>query len=345
VCRLTTAIGQGFAAAAARLVADGAVDLVVSHGQTVYHWVSGGRTWGTLQLGEPSWIAEATGAPVLSDLRSADIAAGGAGAPLMGVFDELWLAAQAAASSRSVATLNLGGIANLQIVDAAGHLTAFDSGPGNVLIDAFLQAEAGEPFDRDGSIARAGRVDGDLLRALLAHPYFAAPIPKTTGRETFSLQVVRDALSGRRLPLADVVATLAELTVSSIIDAVQVLPEPPLTLIASGGGIRNSHLMQRLASRLAPRGTELVTSDERGIDPDFKESLMFAVLGFLSWHGVAVSLPGGDGVRSRIAGRLTPGPRHLVLPEQLAGVRSLHVEPAATAFAPSYPMERTDRHA
>ncbi|QTX05621.1 anhydro-N-acetylmuramic acid kinase [Agromyces archimandritae] len=229
-CRLDTRLGRAFAAAAAEVLAEAPAELVVSHGQTVFHWAEpdgrrGSRARGTLQLGEPAWIAERTGLPVVSHVRAADIAAGGEGAPLMGVFDRLWLAPLARAAGRPVATVNLGGIANVQIVDAAGGVLAFDTGPGNGLIDAAVGRAAGLPYDVDGRFAAAGRIDEELLGALLAHPYFAAAPPKTTGRETFDLAVVDAAVAAAHgalteVPTADLAATLTELTARTVVDAV-----------------------------------------------------------------------------------------------------------------------------
>ncbi|MFF1875627.1 anhydro-N-acetylmuramic acid kinase, partial [Kitasatospora herbaricolor] len=198
-CELDTCAGQEFAAAAFAAAAEipGGVDLAVSHGQTLYHWVDGGRARGTLQIGEASWIAEALDRPVLSNVRSADIAAGGDGAPLMGLFDRAWLAGEAETSGSPIATVNLGGIANVQIVSPGGALVAFDSGPANCLIDAVVAraTEGRQTRDTDGSLAEAGRVDEAVLAALLAHPYFVAPPPKSTGRETFDLGVVDRAVA------------------------------------------------------------------------------------------------------------------------------------------------------
>ena len=331
VCELDTRLGQAFAdAAVAALEASGAVpELVVSHGQTLFHWVDGGHARGTLQLGEPAWIAERIGAPVLSHVRAADIAAGGEGAPLMAIFDRLWLGSDAAASGRALGTVNLGGIANVQLVRPDGEVVAFDSGPGNGLIDAVVaRATGGAPaYDDGGRLAASGGVHEPLLEELLRHPYFAAPAPKSTGRETFDLGVVDRAVAAsgaESLTLQDLAATLTELTARTVVDAIPAA-DPPSVLVVSGGGALNPVLLGRLTAAAASRGIAVESSAGRGIDPAFKESLMFALLGFLSWHGVPARLSSGGTGEPRVAGRFTSGRMPLQLPPPLAGVASVTI--------------------
>jgi len=356
ITMIDTRLGQAFAdAAVAGMGAAGVVpDLVVSHGQTLFHWVDGARAQGTLQLGEPAWIAEAVGAPVLSDLRMADIAAGGEGAPLMALFDRAWLGAEAAAAGRAIATVNLGGIANVQVVRPGGDVVAFDSGPGNGLLDAVVvrATQGALAFDADGRLAAAGRIDERLLDELLRHPYFAAPVPKTTGRETFDLGVVDRAVAASAAaltsgtapagasgtasaspPLEDLAATLTELTARTVVEAIPA-DDDPAVLIASGGGARNPVLLARLRELAAERGIAVESSDARGIDPAFKESLMFAVLGFLSWHGVPARLSAGGSGEPRVAGRFTSGRMPLQLPPPLAGVASVTITSTDHGGAP-----------
>ncbi|MDN4613710.1 anhydro-N-acetylmuramic acid kinase [Leifsonia sp. F6_8S_P_1B] len=340
-CRLDALAGQEFARAAAdaveavRGLPGGAADpdLVVSHGQTLHHWVESGHARGTLQIGQPAWIAERLGVPVLSDVRSADIAAGGEGAPLMGLFDRAWLAGEAAAARRPIATVNLGGIANVQVVAPGGTAVAFDSGPANGLIDAVVaRATGGERTqDTDGRLAHAGRVREALLGALLTHPYFSAAPPKSTGRETFDLAVVDRALaaSGLRPSTEDLIATLTALTARTVADAVLAVGPAPAMLIASGGGVHNPALMRALEAALAPHDTSVVTSDALGVPADHKESLLFALVGWLSWHGVPAELPGTPAGRARVLGRLTPAMGRPLAPSTgraLTGVSGLRVE-------------------
>jgi anhydro-N-acetylmuramic acid kinase len=303
VCRLDTAIGQAFAAAADVAVHelfDGTADLVASHGQTVYHWVADGRTHGTLQLGQPAWIAERTGLPVVSDFRSRDIAAGGQGAPLVGLFDVLWLAGRPG----RCAALNIGGIANVTVT--GDQPVAFDTGPGNALIDAAVELSTGcaEHFDRDGVRAERGQVDDELLKTLLVQPYYRAAPPKSTGKELFNRAYLESELRDRAIPADDIVATVTALTAHTIADALA--PFGPTEVIASGGGTRNPTLMSMLREQL--RTAELCTSDQLGLPSAAKEAAAFAVLGFLTAHGLPGTHPAYTGAkRATVLGSITPG--------------------------------------
>ncbi|MET4658302.1 anhydro-N-acetylmuramic acid kinase [Streptomyces sp. PvP037] len=317
VCRLDTRIGQAFAALATRAdkeLCDGRADLIVSHGQTVYHWVEQGRVHGTLQIGSPSWIAEATGRPVVSDLRTRDVAAGGQGAPLVSVVDVMWLRGRPGVP----AALNLGGIANLTVARAAGDPVAFDTGPANALVDAAAHAltDGRLEYDRDGALAARGRVDTALLRALLDEPYYAEPPPKTTGKELFHWPYLHTFLTGRdRLPVEDVVATVTHLTARTVADAVRAAGATEV--IASGGGTRNPTLMSML--RTALHGIPLRTSDDLGLPSAAKEAYAFAVLGYLTAHGLAGTVPACTGARRpSVLGSITPGGGGLRLPEPAA---------------------------
>ncbi|MFG1669461.1 anhydro-N-acetylmuramic acid kinase [Streptomyces sp. Y7] len=309
VCRLDTRIGQTFAATAVHAVrelCDGRAELIASHGQTVYHWAEEGRVHGTLQLGQPAWIAEATGLPVAADFRSRDIAAGGQGAPLVSLVDLLWLRGRPG----TPVALNIGGIANLTTPDG----TAFDTGPGCALIDAAARGFSGGrlSYDVDGALAGRGTVHEPLLNRLLEEPYYALPAPKTTGKELFHLGHLRDALAGvGTLPAEDVVATLTMLTARTIADAVGAVGATEV--IASGGGTRNPVLMRMLGQRLP--GVALRTSDELGLPSAAKEAYAFAVLGFLTAHGLPGTEPSATGARhARVLGSITPGQDGLRLP-------------------------------
>lgn len=330
-CELDTLAGQEFAAVAAQAAAEvpGGIDLVVSHGQTLYHWVADGHARGTLQIGEPSWIAEALGRPVLSNVRSADIAAGGEGAPLMGLFDRAWLSGAAEAEERPIATVNLGGIANVQVVSPAGGLVAFDSGPANALIDGVVAraTDGRETRDTDGMLASAGRVDEGILAALLAHPYFVAAPPKSTGRETFDLGVVDRAVAaaGTHPSLPDLVATLTVFTARTVADAVRsATPVAPSRVIVSGGGVHNPAMLRALTAVLGLHGISVATSDEWGIAPDDKESLLFALVGYLSWHGIPAALPGTPEGHARVLGQFTTTPG-TTLGRRLTGIAGLRL--------------------
>ncbi len=315
ICALDVLVGEAFGAMAA--AAGPGVELVASHGQTVFHWVEDGRARGSLQIGQPACIVEATGLPVVSDFRARDVAAGGQGAPLAGMLDALWLA-----GDTPRAALNLGGIANVTIV-APGGVLAFDTGPASCLMDlhAARITQGAQAADIDGRIARAGRVRPDVLARLLSDPYYARPAPKSTGREYFDGAYVAGRLAG--LPPAgdaDLMATLAELTAATVADACAA--HGVTEVVASGGGTRNPALMDALRRRLAP--ASLVTSAARGLPEDGKEGYLFALLGFLTWHGVPGVAPGvtGAGV-PRVLGRISPGDAPLVLPAPHAPPRGL----------------------
>lgn len=313
-CELDTLIGQEFgAAAAAALLAHaeagfGPVDLVCSHGQTVFHWIADGRALGTLQLGQPAWIAEATGLPVLSDLRAADVAAGGQGAPLVPILDTILLTGLAEEGRRAGA-LNLGGISNVTVVASGEEPVAWDIGPANALIDAVVtaSAETADGFDRDGRLAAAGTVDDALLQQLLAEPYYALPTPKSTGKELFHLGYVREHLArrGAGLPLADVVATLTELTARTVADAIVAAGVD--ALLVSGGGVRNPVLLRRIAELLPE--VDVRPSDAVGVPADDKEAVAFALIGWASANGLPGNVPSCTGASGgRVLGRLTPAP-------------------------------------
>ncbi len=295
-CRLHTHIGQEYAQAAREAIAAlGSADLVVMHGQTLFHWVEDGVTRGSLQAGSPAWVAEAVGVPVLSDLRAADIAAGGHGAPLAVALDALWL------GHRPTAALNLGGIANVAVV-GAGPIVCGDTGPANCLLDAVARRELGTACDEDGRIAASGRVADDVLARLLSEPYLARPLPKSTGRELFHLGWL-DALLPRPLPVEDLLATLTDFTACSIARALDRLADVQ-RIVVSGGGTRNPHLMGRIS---AHAGAPVVTSDALGLPSQAKEAVLFALLGWLSFHGLPGLPEGATGARrATILGSLTP---------------------------------------
>jgi anhydro-N-acetylmuramic acid kinase len=298
VCRLDARIGQAFAEVAAGL---GPVDLIASHGQTLFHWVEDGTVKGTLQVGNPAWIAERTNTPVVSDFRSRDVAAGGQGAPLVSRLDTLLLAGRPG----TPAALNLGGIANLTVKDLA-----FDVGPANALLDAAAQHFTGEPYDRDGALAARGTVIEPLLARLLQDPYYARPAPKSTGKEHFNLAYLGE-LPDRA---EDVLATLTELTARTVNDAAQ--RYGVTELIVSGGGVRNPTLMRALAPRVT-------TSDALGLPAQAKEAYAFALLGYLTAQGRPGTLATCTGARhASVLGTLTPRGAEARAPRRLRLVGS-----------------------
>jgi anhydro-N-acetylmuramic acid kinase len=317
VCQLDTLIGQCFADAASAALSGGrSADLVVSHGQTVFHWVDGGRAKGTLQIGQPAWIAEQTGIPVLSDVRIRDITAGGHGAPLVSYLDALLLAGY----EGTAAALNLGGIANMTVVNGVDGLVAYDIGPANALIDAVVTSKAlnDHGYDDDGRIAASGVVNEGLLELLLGDAYYRLPAPKSTGKERFNLAYVEQVVGtfGAPVGLVDLVATLTELTVRTV--ARDVTSRGIDLVVASGGGCRNSALMDGLRREL-PK-VRVTSTEEYGAPGDYKEAIAFALIGWCTLHGLPGTVPAGTGARgARILGALTPGAGPLTLPAQSIG--------------------------
>lgn len=328
--RLGQASGEAVSALASELGIT--PEVVVSHGQTVRHEVVDGHVTATLQLGQPAWIAEATGAHVLSDVRSSDVAAGGQGAPLVGILDQLLLADR----TETTALLNLGGIANITVVSPSDNdlpvaqsgaadptlgsgTVAFDTGPANALIDLMARRITGEPraFDADGAFAARGRTDAGLLADLLADPYYALPAPKSTGKEKFHADYLDRALEAHpHLGDCDVIATVTSLTARTIAEACRA--HNVTSVIASGGGTRNPTLMAELAAELGEEVRLQTTDEALGLPEGAKEACLMALIGWLSFHGLPTTVPQLTGaIGPRVAGRWTPGNRPLQLPEPI----------------------------
>ena len=304
--QLDTAIGECFADAALGLlraagVAPAAVAALGSHGQTVCHGPGGHHPF-TLQIGDPNVIAERTGITTVADFRRADVAAGGQGAPLLPALH----AAVFADAAVPRAILNLGGIANLTLLVPGRPVLGFDTGPANCLLDAWSQRQRGTVRDDGGTWAASGRVDDDLLQALLADPYFALPSPKSTGRECFNLDWLDARLPSGCAP-ADVQATLLRLTVRSIADALARQPRVR-ELYACGGGTHNPVLMAALGAALPD--VRVDTTAALGLDPDFVEAAGFAWLARARLENLPGNLPAVTGARGpRVLGALYAGTR------------------------------------
>jgi anhydro-N-acetylmuramic acid kinase len=277
----------------------GPVELIGCHGQTVYH--EGRRN--TLQLGEPAVLAERTGVPVVANFRARDIAAGGQGAPLVPFADYLLFRH---ARRRRIA-LNIGGIANITVIPAAARaeeVVAFDTGPGNMAIDALAREYTGgkRNYDRGGRIAAAGTVQTKLLDELLKDPYFRRPAPKSAGREQYGAEFVeRMKRSGASLP--DLIATATVLTAASIAMGIGRV-DRSTDLIVSGGGVHNPQIMAHLAAFLPEAA--ISTSTDHGINADAKEAIAFAILAHETWRRRASNLPSATGARGpRVLGSIT----------------------------------------
>jgi anhydro-N-acetylmuramic acid kinase len=315
--RLNFLLGELYAEAVGRAQRRAGIkklDLVGCHGQTIYHQGErssylGKRIACTWQLGEGSIIAARLGVPVVSDFRTADMAAGGKGAPLVPFLDYMMFRDRRA--GRIVQ--NLGGIANLTAIPAAAgpeDVLAFDTGPGNMVIDQLVQVLYGKAFDRNGEIARGGVALKPLLEVLMRDPYFKLRPPKTAGREQFGRDYTTALLRRRgRASNANVIATVTALTARSIADALErfVLPRGEYRdYIVSGGGARNKTLMSMLAAETSRLGLKLRHSDELGIPSQAKEAIAFAVLAYQTWRRQPGNIPSATGAqRPAILGKVS----------------------------------------
>ena len=364
ICHHNHVLGEVFAEAVVRLCRESrtplqSIDLIGSHGQTIYHNPNGGRYAGraarsTLQIGEPSVIAQRTGITTVADFRPRDMAAGGEGAPLVPYADYILF------SDRRLcrAVQNIGGIANVTFLPpcavGCAHPTdsqkkegekgkgtfyffpgrslrrsssrcerksrmspltdviAFDTGPGNMVIDGVMRVITGgkRHYDRGGAVAARGTVHEPLLQEMLEHPFFRRRPPKSTGREQFGQQYCEGLCTkGRRdgLMPEDIVATATALTASSIVSAYRrFLPAMPDEMILCGGGARNATLVQMLRQGL--EGVRIRTSNEFGIDVDAKEAVSFAILAYATIHGIANNLPSVTGADEPVVlGKIVPG--------------------------------------
>jgi anhydro-N-acetylmuramic acid kinase len=324
VCEINVLLGEAFAEAAAGAIREAGVeaDLIASHGQTVWHEVSPGHTRSTLQLAEPSVIAERLGVTTIADFRPRDIAAGGQGAPLASWGDALLFGD----GRLSRAVQNIGGIGNVTWVPPGGQweaMLAFDTGPGNALIDHAVWRLSGgmQRYDVDGRMAAAGRVSDVLLADLLANPYFAAEPPKSTGRELFGAQFVDPYIEGglaNGLSSNDVVATLTAFTAHSIADQYRrFLPGVPDEVVVGGGGSRNPVLMQLLSELLDP--AQLRLHEDFGLPSLGREAVYFALMGHEALFGRANTVPTCTGAAHPVVmGKLVPGANYRSLTAQIA---------------------------
>jgi len=266
------------------------VGVVGFHGQTVAHRPDRGWTW---QIGDGAALAVATGIAIVSDFRSADVAAGGQGAPLLPIYH----AALAGGLTRPVAVLNLGGVANVTWMGRAGEMAAFDTGPANGLIDLWVGSETGARYDADGALAAVGRIDDAVLGGMLDHPFFDAPYPKSLDRHDFTVQPVRG------LSAADGAATLTAFTAASVALAISQLPERPRRLIVAGGGRHNPVMLRMIAERT---GLLPEPSDGFGWNGDAVEAEGFAYMAVRTLRGLPISFPGTTGVEAAtIGGRVS----------------------------------------
>ena len=323
ICRMDAALGEWFAEAALRVcekvnVSAGEIDVIGSHGQTIHHLptlavVAEKKVRSTLQIGNPAVIAERTGITTVSDFRSRDMAVGGQGAPLVPLVDYLLFRSEYAGR----AMLNIGGIANVNILPAnceVSDIFAFDTGPGNMVIDGVVQAitRGKLSFDRDGSLAGKGQVCEDLLDVLMAHPFFDMEPPKTTGREDFGTDMVQKILDWEEKEEA-LVHTATQFTVESIVHGLKrfVLPRCEIhEVIASGGGTRNPVMMDLLDQALGDIAFKRL--DDLGIASEAKEAIAFAILAYQTMNGRPGNVPSVTGADKQVVlGSITPGKNQL----------------------------------
>jgi anhydro-N-acetylmuramic acid kinase len=317
LCELNVLVGEAFAAAGAVALGQAGVqaDLVASHGQTLWHEVRPDHVRSTLQIGEPSVLAERLQATVVADFRPRDIAAGGQGAPLSSWADALLFGDDTLAR----AVQNIGGIGNVTWLPPGGEPVAFDTGPGNALIDHAVWRISGgvQRYDHDGALAASGRVDAQLLAELLGVPYFSQPPPKTTGRELFGAHMV-DPLFDRVQKPADLVATLTAFTAHSIADQYRrFLHRPPDEVVLGGGGSRNPVLVGLLTQLLDPARVRL--HEEFGLPSLGREAVYFALLGYETLHSRPNTIPSCTGATHAVPlGKIVPGPNYRDLLQRVA---------------------------
>ena len=295
--------------------------LATMHGQTLYHQAVAAKFLGvpircTSQIGEPAVLAERLRIPVISDFRPADLAAGGQGAPLVSMLD-LCLFRHA---TKSRVLLNLGGIANVTALPAgcaSSDVLAFDTGPASILIDLLMQQLYNRRFDKNGVVAASGQIIQPVLDRLLTTPYFSTPVPKSCGREEFGPAFAHQLLAlCKQAPKQDVIATATALTAATVLDAYRCFCWPHLgqyaplaratELIAAGGGTKNLTLMRMLAEGFAQLGVKVSTTASAGLPVEAKEAAAFALMGWLTWHGLPGNIPSATGAsRSVILGKVT----------------------------------------
>lgn len=323
VCHMNFVMGELFGYAANRIIQKAGlsnkdVDLIGSHGQTIYHVPfpqSTGvvTTASTLQIGEPAVIAERTGITTVANFRTRDMAVGGQGAPLVPYVDYILFRHQNIAR----AIQNIGGIGNVTYLPAGATLDqvlAFDTGPGNMVIDSLVKMMTGgrESFDRDGRIAATGQVSSILLAELMQHPYIPLHPPKSTGRELFGEQFTHELVAkGMRMGVTgpDLVATATAFTAESIASHYRrylSLNGPVQEVVIGGGGSYNPTLLGMLRERLAP--AKVLTHEDLGISSDAKEAIAFAILANETIHGLTSNVPSATGARKAVVlGSITPG--------------------------------------
>ncbi len=271
------------------------IDVVGFHGQTVLHRPDAGLT---VQLGDGGLLARETGIDVVHDMRANDMAHGGQGAPLIPAYHAALAAGLSDAAGRAVVFVNIGGISNITFIGAEGTIVAYDSGPGNTLIDQWVEAHAGIPYDQGGMIASEGRIDPDLAERYLGHAFFTDPVRRSLDRNDFSPP------SGAEASLEDGARTLAHVTAAAVIRSARHLPERPKLYVVCGGGRLNRVIMDDLAALAETEGADVVAAEAVGLDGDSMEAEAWAYLAVRSLGGLPLTFPGTTGVKAPVTGGL-----------------------------------------
>ena len=320
VCHFNFVLGEVFAESVRKLckksgISLNTIDLIGSHGQTIFHNPNDRRfgkkiICSTLQIGEPSIIAHRTGITTVADFRPKDMAVGGQGAPLVPFADYFLFRDK----RRNRAVQNIGGIANVTYLPAGcqpGDIIAFDTGPGNMIIDGIVSilSKGKQKFDRGGKIAARGTVDKAILKDMLRHPFFSRRPPKSTGREEFGSRycdALYRKLTKKSIPAEDIIATITAFTAGSIVGAYRkFLPQIPDEVILCGGGAHNETLIKMLRQGLGE--SRILLSDEYGINCDAKEAISFAILAYATIKGEANNVPSATGAKQPvILGKIIP---------------------------------------
>ena len=300
ICQMNFAVGHCFAKACNILISEhGKPDLISSHGQTVYHYPFNEKfddinLKSTLQIGESSVIAQETGCLTISNFRESDIAAGGEGAPLVCFADEKWF--------KNVLVQNIGGISNVTVVSDNYPTFGFDTGLGNIMIDYCMNKYFQKPYDKDGEVAKSGKVCETWLDILCQDDYYFKNPPKTTGREYFSVQYIENALKYAPKNPEDIIATATALTAKTIAQAYERFIYPKIDVkevIIGGGGAYNPTLMKFLRLYI-PEHIKIKTHEDYGISNNFKEVMAFALLGYCTYYGIPNNLPSCTGASKRV---------------------------------------------
>ena len=313
LCWLNFVIGEYFAEAALKVIKKAGfesknIDLIGSHGQTVYHipvdsYINGYTKKSTLQIGEPAIIAERTGITTIADFRTRDIAAGGQGAPLVCFADEVFF--KSPKISRAIQ--NIGGMANVTVISPELETFAFDTGPGNVLIDYFTQKFFNLSYDKDGFLAFQGNINNIWLEFLLEESYYRLEPPKTTGRELFSKEYAEKILSCAPKNPYDIITTVTALTVKTICNAYKdfVFPKTKIDeIILGGGGAYNPYIIALMREYFGPE-IKVLTHEDFGISNKYKEAVAFAILAYTTYYGIPNNVPTCTGANhKRVLGKV-----------------------------------------